>query len=154
MEIVCAGILVVDVLSSPIESVPTGGELRLTDRIFTNIGGCAANAALDVVRLGRSATVVGKVGKDEFGDFVVKELRGYGIDTSAVRRSETHSTSATQIINVRGEDRRFIHAFGANADFTMADIDTSILDGARLLYLGGYLIMPGFSADHLTQLFR
>jgi len=154
MDIVCVGILVADVLSSPIESMPAAGELRLTDRIFTNIGGCAANAAVDLVRLGRSVTVAGKVGKDQFGDFVVQELERHGIDISAVRRSETHSTSATQIVNVRGQDRRFIHAFGANADFTLADIDTSILDGARLLYLGGYLVMPGFSADHLTQLFR
>jgi sugar/nucleoside kinase (ribokinase family) len=98
--------------------------------------------------------VAGKVGKDLFGDFVVQELRRHAIDVSAVKTSDTFSTSATQIVNVRGEDRRFIHTFGANADFALSDIDYSILDGARLLYFGGYLLMPGFSADHLTQLFR
>ena len=116
MDIVCVGILVADVLSSPIESVPAAGELRLTERIFMNIGGCAANAAVDLQRLGRGVTVVGKVGKDLFGDFVVQELQRHGIDVSAVKKSETHSTSATQIVNVRGQDRRFIHTFGANAD--------------------------------------
>ncbi len=154
MDIVCVGILVADVLSSPIESVPAAGELRLTERIFMNIGGCAANTAVDLQRLGRSVTVVGKVGKDLFGDFVVQELRRHGIDVSAVKKSETHSTSATQIVNVRGQDRRFIHTFGANADFSLADIDLSVLDGARLLYFGGYLLMPQFGAADLTQLFR
>ena len=142
MDIVCAGILIADVLSSPIESMPAAGELRLTDRIVTNIGGCAANAAVDLVRLGRSVSVAGKVGKDQFGDFVVQELERHGIDVSAVRRSKTHSTSATQIVNVRGEDRRFIHAFGANADFTLADIDTAILEGARLLIPPGRVRFP------------
>ena len=154
MDIVCVGILVADVLSGPIDSMPGAGELRLTDRILTNIGGCAANAAVDLARLGRSVTVVGKVGKDQFGDFVMQELQRQGIDISGVRRSETHPTSATQIINVRGEDRRFIHTLGANMDFTLTDIDSRILEGARLLYLGGYLLMPGFSAAHLTRLFR
>lgn len=154
MDIVCAGILVADILSSPIESLPNAGELRLTDRITMNIGGCAANAAMDLVRLGRSVRVVGKVGRDLFGDFVVEVLKGDGIDVSGVKRSATDQTSATQIVNVRGQDRRFIHTFGANADFSLADIDLSVLDGARLLYLGGYLLMPRFTAEDVTHLFQ
>jgi sugar/nucleoside kinase (ribokinase family) len=154
MDIVCAGILVADILSSPIESLPNAGELRLADRITMNIGGCAANAAMDLVRLGRSVRVVGKVGRDLFGDFVVEVLKGDGIDVSGVKRSATDQTSATQIVNVRGQDRRFIHTLGANADFSLADIDLSVLDGARLLYLGGYLLMPRFTAEDVSQLFQ
>lgn len=154
MDIVCAGILVADILSSPIESLPNAGALRLTDRITMNIGGCAANAAVDLVRLGRSVRVVGKIGCDLFGDFVVGVLKGEGIDVSGVKRSPTDQTSATQIVNVRGQDRRFIHTLGANAGFSLADIDLSVLDDARLLYLGGYLVMPSFTAEDLTKLFQ
>jgi sugar/nucleoside kinase (ribokinase family) len=77
-----------------------------------------------------------------------------GIDTSFIRRSRTHPTSCTFIVNVRGQDRRYIHCFGANADFSIADIDPKVFDGARALYVGGYLAMPAFPPEHLVGLFR
>jgi len=153
MDAICLGILVADVIANPIEKLPGAGELKLTDGIVTNIGGCAGNVAIDLRRLGRGARVVGKVGKDLFGDFIMQELEKHGIDTSTVSRSERFPTSATSIINVRGEDRRFIHCIGANADFTLADIDFSTLDGARALYVGGYMAMPGFGPADLVRLF-
>jgi sugar/nucleoside kinase (ribokinase family) len=154
MDVACLGILVADILANPIEKLPASGELKLTDRIFMNIGGCAANTAADLRRLGRKVRVLGKVGKDMFGDFVLQELERYGIDSSTVKRSETYPTSSTCIINVRGEDRRFIHCIGANADFTLADVDFSTLADARALYVGGYMVIPGFGPDDLTKLLQ
>jgi len=154
MDVVCLGILVADVFSSPIDSLPAAGELRLTDRFMLRVGGCAANTAVDLRRLGRTVRVLGKVGEDLFGQFVLGDLERLGIDTSTVARSATHPTSATCIVNVRGEDRRFIHCIGANADFSLADIDFSTLEGARALYVGGYLVMPNFGPEDLAQLLR
>ena len=99
-------------------------------------------------------SVLGKVGNDLFGEFVLQDLKRLGIDTSFIRRSQTHPTSCTFIVNVRGQDRRYIHCFGANADFSIADIDAKVLDGARALYVGGYLAMPAFRPEHLVELFR
>jgi len=154
MSVVCVGILVADILSSPIDSLPAAGELRLSDGFMMNIGGCAANVAVDLRRLGREVRVVGKVGKDLFGDFVIHELQGFGVDARAVKRSETHPTSVTCILIVKGEDRRFVHSFGANADFSLADINLNALDGARALYVGGYMAMPGLQPADVATLFQ
>jgi sugar/nucleoside kinase (ribokinase family) len=94
------------------------------------------------------------VGNDLFGQFVLQDLQRLGVDTSFIRRSQTHPTSCTFIVNVRGQDRRYIHCFGANADFSIADIDAKVLDDARVLYVGGYLAMPAFRPEHLVGLFR
>ena len=154
MDVVCLGILVADIFASPIDSLPAAGELRPVDRYQLSAGGCAANTAACLRRLGRKVRVVGKVGEDLFGDFVKKDLERLGVDTFAVRRSSTHPTSNTYIVNVRGEDRRFLHSIGANADFRFEDIDLATLDGARVLYVGGYMVMPDFGPQHLAQLFR
>jgi sugar/nucleoside kinase (ribokinase family) len=98
--------------------------------------------------------VLGKVGADLFGGFVLDDLKRLGVDCSSVALSKTHPTSGTVIVNVTGEDRRYIHCVGANADFSFADIDCSVLNGARVLYVGGYMVMPKFGAEDLTQLFR
>ena len=38
----------------------------------------------------------------------------HGVDVGALGIDPTRATSQTLIVNVRGEDRRFIHSFGAN----------------------------------------
>jgi sugar/nucleoside kinase (ribokinase family) len=128
--------------------------LALLDSYLLSVGGCAANTAADLGRLGRTTRLLGKVGKDIFGDFILRDLKRLGGDTSFVSRSETHPTSATFIANVRGEDRRYFHCFGANADFSIADVDRRALEGARALYVGGYLAMPAFQPQHLVELFQ
>ena len=40
------------------------------DEMTLGIGGCAANAGIDLAKLGASAAVVGRVGEDGFGVFV------------------------------------------------------------------------------------
>ena len=154
MDVVCAGILIADIFASPIDSLPAAGELRLVDRYVLSAGGCAANTAACLRRLGRSVRVIGKVGEDLLGDFVLKDLEALGIDASSVARSSSHPTSNTYIVNVRREDRRYLHCIGANADFRLADINLSVLDGARVLYVGGYMVLPAFGPDDLARLFH
>lgn len=153
-EVVCVGILIADIFGSPIDSLPVAGQLALIDRYLLSAGGCASNTAAALRRLGRAPSVLGKVGEDLFGVFVLQDLKRLGIDASFVKRSRLHPTSCTFILNVRGEDRRYIHCIGANADFSLADIEWAALDGARALYVGGYLATPAFRPEHLVELFR
>ncbi len=153
-EVVCVGILVADVFGNPILSLPAAGELALLDNYLLTVGGCAANTAADLQRLGRTSAVLGKIGDDLFGDFVLQDLKKLGIDVTSVRRSGTHPTSCTFIVNVRGEDRRFFHCFGANADFSIADVDWKVLEGARAVYVGGFFAMPAFRAEQVALLFQ
>lgn len=133
MDVICLGILVADVFAEPIDALPKAGELKTTDRFLLSSGGCAANTAACLRRLGRSVTVLGKVGNDLFGDFVVADLSRQGIGVSHVKRSSAYPTSGTVIINVHGEDRRYLHCLGANSDLTLADVNRSVLDDARVL---------------------
>src|SRR5438094_764950 len=60
-EVLCAGIVVADHICTPISHLPAAGELVLADRLLLTIGGCAANVAVDLVKLGVRATVLGVV---------------------------------------------------------------------------------------------
>src|SRR5947209_3690198 len=114
------GLLVADHLCAPIPRLPEAGELVLTDHLLLNIGGCASNAAMDLARVGVDVAVVGCVGEDSFGQFVIDTLAGAHVDTQSIRRLPGIGTSGTLIVNVQGEDRRFIHTVGANARLTAA----------------------------------
>jgi sugar/nucleoside kinase (ribokinase family) len=154
-RVLSAGILVVDHLSSPIARLPRAGELILCDRLPLAIGGCAANVAIDLARVGVGVGVAGCVGRDPFGQFLIDRLAAAGIDTSAVRMLEEAATSGTLIINVAGEDRRFIHAAGANAVMRASDIPLERVREAKVFYVGGYLLMPALEGPNgLAALFR
>ena len=154
MDVICLGILVADLFASPIDSLPNEGELKTTDHFLLSAGGCAVNTAVDLRRLNCSVAALGKVGGDMFGDFVTAELQRHGIDTSNVKRSATLPTSSTVILNVTGQDRRYLHCIGANAELCLADVDCSVLAATRVLYVGGYLAMPSFNPGDLARLFE
>lgn len=150
-QVVCAGILVADIFVPPLPRLPQAGELQATDDFLIDSGGCAANTATSLVKLGVPTTVIGKVGTDNFGDFIENDLRGKGVNTAGIVRSTTFGTSKTVILPVIGEDRRYIHTFGANADFSGADLNRALIADAKFFYLGGYLVLPGLQPQDLSE---
>ena len=154
LEVVCLGILVADMFASPLSEMLSAGELRLVDEIYPDTGGCAANTGVSLTKLGLRVGLIGKVGNDIFGEFIVRDMAAKGLDASGIRRSETVGTSKTMIIPVVGEDRRFIHTFGANADLTYQDVDLELVARAKVLYVGGYVGLPRLDQESLAALFR
>jgi len=152
--VLCVGILVADLVVPPLARLPVAGELIATEDFLVQPGGCAANSAIVLHRLGVPASVVGRVGDDLFGDLVERYLRERGIDTDGVTRAPDYGTSKTVILPVLGEDRRFIHTFGANAALAAADIPSSALEAAEVIYVGGYLVLPGLHQGDLAERLR
>ncbi|MHB8487918.1 MAG: carbohydrate kinase family protein [Candidatus Dormibacteria bacterium] len=152
-RVLCAGILVGDLFVPPLQHLPAAGELLVTDDFLMGAGGCAANVAVVLSKLGVGSKVVGKVGRDSFGDFVIESLAGFGIDVSFIGRSETMGTAKTVIVPVAGEDRRYIHTVGANADLTGQDFGPGAMSGVDVVYLGGYLVLPGLPPESVVELF-
>lgn len=152
-RVVCAGIVVADLFVPPLPTLPTAGELLATDDFLLMPGGCAANTAIVLTRLGVSSTVVGKVGADPFGDFLEQDLLARGVDTRGLTRAPGHGTSKTVVLTVAGDDRRFVHTFGANADLGADDIERTLLEGADAFYVGGYLVLPRLEQAALAELY-
>jgi len=152
--VVCAGVVVADHLTPPIDRLPGPGELVKADDLVLNIGGLAANVSVALAKLGVMARVCGRVGDDAFGRFVGETFRSAGVDASGLVVDPDRATSQTVILNVKGEDRRFIHSFGANAGLSAEDLDAAITPETRVLYLGGYLILPGLEPEALGERFR
>lgn len=153
-EVLCGGIVVADHVCTPIPHVPAAGELVMAERMLLTVGGCAANAAVDLSKMGVRTAVVGRVGGDVFGRVIADLLKEHGVDVACLRVSPGSDTSQTLIVNVKDQDRRFIHTFGANADFTAADLPVELLPRVKILYVGGYLLMPGMRQEDLVPVFQ
>jgi sugar/nucleoside kinase (ribokinase family) len=154
LDCLCTGIIVADHVCEPIDHVPRAGELVLTERTRLSIGGCAANVSVGLARLGRRTGVIGRVGDDPFGRFVRDELAAAGVDCRGIAVCPGEATSCSMIVNVRGEDRRFIHAAGANAGLAGNEITPELLGTTRVVYVGGYCLSAQPSAANVAELFR
>ncbi|HUG17688.1 MAG TPA: carbohydrate kinase family protein [Planctomycetaceae bacterium] len=154
IDCLCAGIIVADHVCDPIDHIPVPGELVLTAGTRITIGGCAANVSVDLVKCGANAVISGVVGSDPLGEFSARFLEEAGVDTDHLLRTSERPTSTSFIINVRGDDRRFVHCVGTNDLFSPAKISRELIASAKVLYLGGYCISSIWPVEEVVELFR
>jgi sulfofructose kinase len=111
-RVLCVGSSVVDFVFR-LDTLPTHPEkLRAADARIVG-GGCAANAAVAVARLGGEAWLAGRLGDDEVGRLVVAGVAAEGVDCSLVRLTPgarsafssvyVDSTGERQVVSFRGE---------------------------------------------------
>ncbi|MFZ9701697.1 MAG: carbohydrate kinase family protein [Candidatus Nanopelagicales bacterium] len=159
LEIICAGIIVSDIFLPPLSRLPHEGELLKMGEPIHQVGGCAANTAIALSRLGKKTGIIGMVGNDSMGKNLIDSLIHEHINTNAIFKSQNSSTSQTIIIPVQSQDRRYIHYFGANADFNVANLESGInnylfTNDSKIFILGGYLLMPKIESKELAQLLK
>ena len=152
--IICIGILVGDIIGRPLRAIPDPGHLVLVDEMSLHTGGCASNTATALARLGLPVEVIGMVGADSFGDFVLNALAGRGIGTNGIARDKEVGTSVTMVMVSPDGERRFIHYIGANARLTLDDIDLTKVEAGSILHIGGALVMPGIDGKPMAELLR
>ena len=153
-SVVCAGVIVADHICTPITHLPRSGELVPTENLLLTVGGCASNAAISLAKLGVRSRICGRIGDDAFGRFVSESLVESRVDVGGLKVDPQYATGQTLIINVRGDDRRFVHSFGANGGLIVADLEPYLENPPRVFYLGGYLIMPALDPIALGHFFK
>ncbi|HID95064.1 MAG TPA: sugar kinase [Candidatus Latescibacteria bacterium] len=153
-DVVCLGILVADVMGKPIDTIPAENRLALFEKMELHIGGCAANTGIALTRLGARVRVVGKVGADGFGDFILNTLKENNIDANWVVRDPEAGTPFTfAMISSKGK-RRFLHCLGTNATFNLSDIDLRSIRSTRILHIAGTYLMPRLDGEGTAQVLR
>jgi sugar/nucleoside kinase (ribokinase family) len=86
--------------------------------------------------------VVGKVGADPFGDFILQLLDERGVDRRGVLQDSAVSTSATVVLVDSAGERTFLHLPGANGQLRREELDEDALFSGRALHVAGALVMP------------
>ena len=111
--IVCAGMAVIDHVYR-LASFPAPGTKNRATGFFSVLGGCAANAAIAIQRLGGRARVVsplgGSSGRDLTGDNVLAKLQNENIDVAHVVRVDGAVSSRSSIF-IDGAGERTIVSY-------------------------------------------
>jgi ribokinase len=115
------GSFVVDLVFK-VKRRPGPGETMLADDFGMFLGGKGFNQAVGARRLGADVALVGRVGRDQFGDMFITKLGQEGIDPRPVARDPDSGTAiASPIIDASGQNS-IIAAPRANMRVTPDDV--------------------------------
>ncbi len=136
MKVVSFGSLNYD-LSIWLDRLPGPDETLPAQRIGTFSGGKGANQATAAARLGARTHLVGCVGDDDRGRWLLDVLDGNGVHTGHVRVCEEPTGTAVPLVTPT--EVSIIIVAGANADTGIDDADraAAVITGADVLLLQG-----------------
>ena len=103
---------------------PLPGETISGDDLQVIPGGKGANQAVAAARLGANVSMLGRVGRDSFGDFLLDNLKHNNIDTSLIQRDDASTGTAIIVVDENGQNSIVLSA-GANGQVTPADVASS-----------------------------
>ncbi len=108
-----------------------GAGLRL------GLAGAESNVAIGVSRLGGAATWIGRVGADEFGDLVLRELRAEGVTALAVRDPAPTALLVRERRTATHSRTRYYRAGMAGSRLGPQDVPEDVVAGAAALHVTG-----------------
>ena len=116
--------------------LPGKGETIHGSHYLTGLGGKGANQAAAAAKLGGAVHMIGRVGRDQFGQQAIEQLRKAGVNTACVRKQDGLTGIAIIGVDEAGENCITVIG-GANLDMDAQDADAAklALSTARILLL-------------------
>lgn len=164
-QAIVAGHLCLDVIPD-LSAMSTGqfqrafepGRLLEVGAAALSTGGAVSNVGLALHRLGIGTQLMGKIGRDLFGQAISQVVASFDPHlTTGMIVDDAAVSSYTVVINPPGVDRIFLHCPGANDTFGADDIRYDLLAGARLFHFGYPPLMARMYQDNgreLVEIFR
>jgi sugar/nucleoside kinase (ribokinase family) len=154
MDVLCVGQLVADILVKPVDSVDFSVDTQKIDLIEVKNGGDCLNTAIGLAKLGNKVGFVGKIGNDQFGDFLTDVIKQYDIDIKGLKIADNVATSAVVVLISKSGERTFLYYGGANDSFKFEDIEPDVVDSTKIVHVGGTYQLPDFDGYGAAKLFE
>lgn len=135
MSILIIGSVNVDTTYN-LENFPKPGETISSISKSRSVGGKGANQAIACKKLGGDVKFLACVGNDVDADFIFKNMKEYGVDTTNIIKKDVDTGTALINVDKTGQNE-IVLDHGANYAITIQDIDDNIelLDECDILIL-------------------
>ncbi|MCS7131810.1 MAG: carbohydrate kinase family protein [Hadesarchaea archaeon] len=132
IDVVAVGNLNVDLICK-VSKLPREDEKLLADEFVRSPGGGAANFAVACSKLGLQTGFIGCVGDDDFGKWILEDLKRNDVDTSRIKIVAAPTGLVLSLSTRKGEHFLIAHR-GANLCLKPEDLDQGYLRSARLVH--------------------
>jgi ribokinase len=132
MSICVVGAVNLDLVAR-VAALPKRGETILAASLNRYPGGKGANQAVAAARAGAAVRMIGRVGADEAGDWLIGFLEQAGVDARAIARDADAPTGQAFITVGDDAENCIVVIPGANAELSVADLSRAMIGDARVL---------------------
>lgn len=122
-------------LTVRVERFPEPGETLSGSELVTAPGGKSSNQAVAAATLGSDVRLIGAVGDDANGAFLLDQAAEAGVDVSGVTRDPDHATGSAMIVVDAAGENTIIVSPGANGAHTTESVTPEHVTEADVLCL-------------------
>ena len=140
----------IDILVWPATVLPPPGADMTVESIQMRAAGSAGNTALALARLGHIPHVVGCVGDDHFGQFILEELAAAGVEEGVVVLPD-EPTGISIAFEAPGRDRSFLTLLGSLQRLRASMVPPEAL-AKDFVLLCGYFMLPSLRGEPTLRL--
>ena len=119
-----------------------------------SIGGSPTNVAVAAARLGHTSAIITKVGVDPLGQYVVKKLQEFGVNTDFVKVAESGLTPVVLASQDPPEDPKIVfhrQPSAPDTQLTLNDIDSQTLLAAKIFWVSACALSNGETAKSAVK---
>jgi sugar/nucleoside kinase (ribokinase family) len=149
VSIVCIGQLVADIVVRPVNGLPVPGRTEPVEELQLLSGGCAANTAAALAKLGSDVRLVAVIGWDALGDAALADIQAAGVTIDAVVRNPDVSTAAAIVMVADTGERSFFYRPGGNERLANRDVSDAVLQAAQIVHVGGAMKLLNLNLSEL-----
>jgi ribokinase len=113
---------------------PQPGETISGDDLHIIPGGKGANQAVAAARQGARVAMLGRMGSDSFGPFLLESLKSNSVDITHVHSDDSATGTAIIVVDANGQNSIVLSA-GANGKVSPADVDSASTLSPSLILL-------------------
>lgn len=132
-----------------------GSALKDVQAFERAAGGAPANVAASVAKLGGHASMLTKLGKDAFGDYLIEQLAHAGVRTDLIRQTDEANTGLAFVSLREDGERDFSFYRSPSADLLLSEdeIDPGIFGTNDILHFGSVdLVESPMKQAHLKAI--
>lgn len=148
------GFYTFDCLGRPVTEIPPGGNTYFIEELTMAVSGAAGAAAIVAAKYGLNVLAVGGIGDDLMGDWVIRRLDQFGIDTSMMQLCKGVGTSSSIVTTRPDGQRPALHMRGATGAFVISEDDYDKVLNAKVIHMGGTGLMDRMDGERSFQLMK
>jgi sugar/nucleoside kinase (ribokinase family) len=153
-KVLCVGMVVMDIPLRPVSPAIFEQDLCRIESSAWTTGGDATNVAVTLAKLGVDVSLCALVGRDLAGDFVVKRLEEWGVNTQALIRHPSLGTGISHILIEPNGDRHFLVSGDINDELDFHHVPDELIREADVVYLGSAMYLRAMDRGGSAALFR
>lgn len=136
LDVVCIGVVLVDLPLGPVSSRVFSQESTMLDDIHLTTGGDAMNEAVILSRLGKKTGLIGQIGRDLLGDYIIQRCTEEGINHKGLVQDEGVRTRINVALIKENGERTFVKSTdGSSGSLPLELVDFDLIRQAKAISL-------------------